>query len=97
MMAVLKERRLGLSRKKTRIGRIETGFHFLGINYPGTQTSDNTDVTQATERSVIQPIIGQNKTELTGGGQVYQRIINYLCWNVSSRIQGHYEKHASMF
>jgi len=50
MMAVLKERRLRLSSKKTRIGRCDTGFHFLGINYPGTQTSDNTNVTQANER-----------------------------------------------
>ena len=32
-----------LSRKKTRIGSIKTGFHFLGIHYPGTQTSDITD------------------------------------------------------
>jgi len=97
-MAVLKERRLGLSRKKTRIGRIETGFHFLGINYPGTQTSDNTNVTQATERSVIQPKTERNPTALAGGGgQIYQRIIKYLCWAASSRIQGHCEKHASMF
>lgn len=97
MLAVLNERRLRFSRKKTRIGHIKTGFHFLGVHYPGTQTSDNTDVTQATERSVIQPITDQNKTELAGGGQVCQRIINYLCWNVSSRIQGHYAKHASKF
>ena len=97
MMAVLKEKRLCLSRKKTRIGHIKTGFHFLGINYPGTQTSDNTDVTQATERSAIQPNPDQNTTVLAGGGQIYQRIIKYLCWIASSRIQGRYEKHASMF
>ena len=54
MMKVLSERQLSLSSKKTRIGRIETGFHFLGINYPGTQTTDNTNVTQANDRSVIQ-------------------------------------------
>lgn len=69
MMAVLNERRLRLSRKKTRIGHIKTGFHFLGIHYPGTQPSDNTDVTQATERSVIQPSPDQNTTVLTGGGR----------------------------
>ena len=67
MMAVLKERGLGLSRKKTRIGRIETGFHFLGINYPGTQTSDNTNVTQANERSVIQLNTAHYLTSLGGG------------------------------
>ena len=97
MMAVLNERRLRLSRKKTRIGHIKTGFHFLGINYPGTQTSDNTDVTQATERSVIQLSPDLNSTALIGGGQIHQRITKCLCWIASSRIQGRYEKHASMF
>ena len=52
MMTVLKERRLRLSIKKTRIGRIEAGFHFLGIQYSGTQTPDNTNVTQANDRIV---------------------------------------------
>ncbi|MFT4059500.1 MAG: reverse transcriptase domain-containing protein [Legionella sp.] len=52
MNAVLKERRLQLSRKKTRIGSIEKGFHFLGINYPGTQTLDNTTVPQVNNQSV---------------------------------------------
>jgi len=55
MNAVLKERRLQLSRKKTRIGSIEKGFHFLGINYPGTQTLDNTTVPQANKQSVNTP------------------------------------------
>jgi hypothetical protein len=31
LMTTLKERHLQLSRKKTRIGRIAGGFHFLGI------------------------------------------------------------------
>ena len=53
MMAVLKERHLSLSRKKTRIGRIDRVFHFLVIQYPGTQTLDNTNVTSAHEKSVI--------------------------------------------
>jgi retron-type reverse transcriptase len=43
MMEVLHERRLKLSRKKSRIGCIQKGFHFLGIDYPGTQTQDNTE------------------------------------------------------
>ena len=53
MMNVLKERRLSLSHKKTRIGHIDHGFHFLGIHYPETQTPDYTDMTQANEKSVI--------------------------------------------
>ena len=50
MMAVLKKRRLSLSSKKTRMGAIEKGFHFLGINYLGTQPSNNIKVTQADEK-----------------------------------------------
>ena len=67
MMKVLSERQLSLSSKKTRIGRIETGFHFLGINYPGTQTTDNTNVTQANDRSVIQLNTAHYLTSLGGG------------------------------
>jgi len=47
MMQVLHERRLSLSRKKSRIGAIDNGFHFLGIDYPPTQPVDNTKRTQA--------------------------------------------------
>lgn len=47
MMKVLQERRLRLSRKKSRMGSIESGFHFLGVNYLGTQTSDKTNVIHA--------------------------------------------------
>jgi len=43
MMEILHERHLKLSRRKTRIGKIELGFHFLGITYPPAQTEDNTD------------------------------------------------------
>ena len=68
MMAVLKERSLRLSRKKTRIGRIELGFHFLGIHYPGTQTPDNTKVEQAVNRAVIQVGIAQYIPLLSVGG-----------------------------
>lgn len=40
LMNILQERKLKLSRKKTRMGPISTGFHFCGIDYPGTQTQD---------------------------------------------------------
>ncbi|MEI6514095.1 MAG: reverse transcriptase domain-containing protein, partial [bacterium] len=46
LMNILQERRLQLSRKKTRIGAIETGFHFLGIQYLETQSPNNTCVPQ---------------------------------------------------
>ena len=39
MMEILRERQLKLSRKKSRIGRVDEGFHFLGVNYPARQES----------------------------------------------------------
>lgn len=41
MMDVLQERHLSLSRKKTRIGSIDRGFHFLGVHYSPTQPVNN--------------------------------------------------------
>jgi RNA-directed DNA polymerase len=70
MMKVLHERRLSLSRKKTRIGCIEKGFHYLGIHYPGTQTLDNTNVTQANDGAVFQVNSAQSLTSLCGGVQM---------------------------
>jgi hypothetical protein len=53
MMEVLQERHLNLSRKKSRFGLISDGFHFLGIDYPGTRTREsNTHVTHANDDSI---------------------------------------------
>lgn len=49
LMAVLRERHLTLSPKKSRMGPIALGFHFLGIDYPATRTEDNTNRTQMTD------------------------------------------------
>jgi retron-type reverse transcriptase len=95
MMDVLNERRLTLSQKKTRIGGIEKGFHFLGIYYPGTQISDNTNVTQVNDGAVIKVKDVQHQTSLCGGVQILQITTKRLGWIVSSHIQGHCEKHAS--
>ena len=46
LIDILQAKRLRLSRKKTRIGSIDQGFHFLGIHYLGTQPLDKTNVTQ---------------------------------------------------
>ena len=67
MMDVLHDRRLSLSRKKTRIGCIDAGFHFLGIHYPGTQTQDNTNVTQANDGKVTPIKTAHYLTSLGGG------------------------------
>jgi RNA-directed DNA polymerase len=53
MMEILHERQLRLSRKKSRIGSISKGFHFLGINYPGTQPQDYTKALQAANDGMI--------------------------------------------
>jgi hypothetical protein len=48
MMEILHEKSLSLSRKKTRMGCIDRGFHFiLGVDYLPTQTEDNIKVTRA--------------------------------------------------
>lgn len=70
MMEILHERRLRLSRKKTRIGSIESGFHFLGIDYPPTRTEDNATVTHANDDLIAQPLIGDRYLS-TGGVRRY--------------------------
>ena len=57
MMKILQERRLSLSSKKTRMGCIKKGFHFLGINYPGTQPQDSTTVAHSVDETVEKPAI----------------------------------------
>jgi len=51
---ILKERKLSLSRKKSRIGLTKDGFHYLGVNYFEAQSQDNTI-------SIRENIIVQNK------------------------------------
>lgn len=54
MMDVLHERHLRLSRKKSRIGDIQQGFHFLGINYSPTQIENSKHVTYVNDDVMIQ-------------------------------------------
>jgi hypothetical protein len=49
MMEVLHERGLSLSRKKSRMGSIHAGFHFLGIHYFPTQPENNTHMAPAND------------------------------------------------
>lgn len=55
MMEVLHERHLSLSRKKSRMGCIKGGFHFLGIDYLPTRTEDNTNVIHVNDDSIAPP------------------------------------------
>lgn len=52
MMDVLHERRLRLSRKKSRMGCIDGGFHFLGIDYLPTRTDDNTNISHINDAAI---------------------------------------------
>jgi RNA-directed DNA polymerase len=67
MMEVLHERRLSVSRKKTRMGYIKSGFHFLGIDYPGTRLLDNTDADHSSNDYVIASHDDQ-RLSVNGGG-----------------------------
>jgi RNA-directed DNA polymerase len=55
MMEVLHERQLRLSREKTRMGCINDGFHFLGIDYLPTRMEDKTNVTHVNDASITSP------------------------------------------
>jgi RNA-directed DNA polymerase len=73
MMEILHERYLRLSRTKSRMGAIDSGFHFLGIDYLPTQTGDKISVTHAND-DVISPPINAYYLSECGGGKT---IINH--------------------
>ncbi len=66
MMNVLQERQLSLSKRKTRIGEIESGFHFLGIAYPPTRIVDNTSTAPVDNGAIVDSNPHSLNTE--GGG-----------------------------
>jgi len=68
LMNILQERKLKLSRKKTRMGPISTGFHFCGIDYPGTQTQDIARVEPVINNDHI-PIMTDDDLISIGGGR----------------------------
>lgn len=79
MMEVLHERRLTLSRKKSRIGSLNKNFHFLGIHYPGTQTLDNTNVSHSNDDSISEPIhVAQHLTAHGGGKTTIEHQVSEL-------------------
>lgn len=90
LMNILQERKLKLSRKKTRMGPISTGFHFCGIDYPGTQTQDITRVEPAINDDHI-PFVTDDNLVRAGGRQLV--IIFVLHLFVLNRIRAQYEMH----
>jgi RNA-directed DNA polymerase len=68
MMEILAERQLKLSRKKSRIGLVNKGFHFLGIHYPETQPQDYTKAVHAANDSMIALCNADDYLLVTRGG-----------------------------
>jgi hypothetical protein len=66
-MDVLQERRLRLWRKKTRIGAIDKGFHFLGINYLEPQSPDGINVSQNPSDLAVKKLSEQYLLSMKGG------------------------------
>ena len=81
LMEILDKRRLRLSRKKTRIGSINQGFHFLGINYLEPQPLDGTNVTQISNDSTthhdhcLNSMGGNSSLEVEQTDSEQQRIV----------------------
>ena len=90
MMEVLHERRLSLSRKKTRMGSIDPGFHFLGIHYSPTRMEDNTAVMHANDDVITETQAVQNLT--SGGGCLVTKSMSQYAL---LRTREHCEKRAS--
>lgn len=84
LMEVLQERRLKLSRKKSRMGCIKKGFHFLGINYPGTQPQDNIEVTHQEMYSDSMPFDTAYVLSNSGGGVIKEAFLFCVYWHFSS-------------
>ena len=87
MMNVLQERQLRLSKRKTRIGAIESGFHFLGIQYPPTRMVDNTSIAPVDDGAIVDP-------KPPRGGILYCKI-NHTAFYALFRTPEHCVKHAN--
>lgn len=93
MLDVLHERRLSLSRKKTRKGEVKIGFHFLGVFYSPTQQESIAAVIPANDDTISPNQDDQYLSE--NGGGVKQFIINSKRHYAWFPIQGLCGKHAS--
>lgn len=91
MMEVLHERSLSLSRKKSRMGSISEGFHFLGIHYLPTQTEECNHKTQANDDRIALPIPVHSLDEWGGVRRLLNIKRKSLC--ASFHIQEHCAKH----
>ncbi|MHB1949462.1 MAG: reverse transcriptase domain-containing protein [Gammaproteobacteria bacterium] len=93
LMNILQERKLKLSRKKTRMGPISTGFHFCGVEYPGTQTQDITGVEPAINDDHTPLMTDDDLVNVRGGVQLASIIALGLF--VSNRTRERYVMHGN--
>jgi RNA-directed DNA polymerase len=93
MMNVLHERHLTLSRKKSRMGSICRGFHFLGVHYPPTRMEDKTKATPAND--VAHAPLTDDYLLNDRGGVRQLLSIRRMSLPVLFRIKERYGKHAS--
>ena len=91
MMEILNERKLKLSKKKTRIGRVDESFHFLGIQYSGTRTQNHT-----TEMAAKAPVSAKEPAfDLLGGGPTQPQEACSSHWGEECRMRGPFVMHES--
>lgn len=91
MMNVLHERCLILSKRKTRIGKIEDGFHFLGVTYQPMRTVDNTNVADVSAETAT-----TNPAQYLNDGGVKQLLLSRdRSFRRLFHIQEHCETHES--
>ncbi|STX55732.1 reverse transcriptase (RNA-dependent DNA polymerase) [Legionella beliardensis] len=81
VMGILKERKLSLSRKKSRIGLVSREYHFLGVNYLETQPQDNTRNACASDNC---------SNTIYSGGSAYR---THQCPAQPPHTLEHFEKH----
>lgn len=93
MMTILQERRLTLSRKKSRMGTIKHGFHFLGVHYLPTQPEDHTIQQHDSFNLKVQPRRAQLLSDRRGVSSFQAQSLRLLCNCFLMR--GHCVKHAS--
>jgi len=93
MMEILYERGLSLSRKKTRMGYINSGFHYLGIHYLPTQPEGYTYETHANDDSIAPSAV--HNLYVNGGGVAQLLIVNCMSLYAWFRMHEHSVKHAN--
>lgn len=87
MMNILQMKKLCLSRRKTTMGLIKNGFHFLGVDYPATQMPDNTNTMRNEECLPNKQI-----SNISNWGGVRTLLIRLICLFILALMPEHCAK-----